>query len=647
MINTGRKKSDQRESGEGIIDVQKIKQYIKDADPNILRLTLLQLTQDASLKKMRVEETSLWGGAMVTYSLAPEHHEEIRTKALEYFIKTLPISPPAQPDRDLVKDTMEQFGQGPLSPVEYMAAYEQLSIDDFPRDVTWNMKPDKDILGAKSVLIVGAGVCGIAVAIQMERLGIPYRIIDRQSDLGGTWHINDYPEARVDVSSQIYQYTFEKRYPWTEFFARAAETKRYLHHCAGKYGVIEKITYRTEVLGAAWDDAAHRWVVRIRTEGRAEASIEADFLISAAGLFNKPKLPNIPGIGDFAGEIFHTTEWNHSVDFAGKRVAQIGTGSTGVQFAQHVANRASHLTIYQRTANWVLEMKGYRDSVPQGLRWMFENFPFYWNWHNYGTYFANAQLELLHDMDPEWQRAGGVISKRNDSLKASAESYIRRRLTDKPQLIDKVIPRFPPLARRPTIDNGWYDTLLRDNVDLVTDPIEQITSAGIRLRNGEQSDFDVIICAAGFETLRYLWPAEYKGRKGLTPNALWSHDGPRAHLGGITMPGFPNFFMLYGPNSQPRSGSFHTIAEAWVRYIAKAIVRVIEANQHTIECKEESFRDYNRRLDEATKSLLWEKFGKGFYYLTKEGRSVVNVPWRTPDYLHRLREPNWDEFHFA
>jgi 4-hydroxyacetophenone monooxygenase len=617
---------------------------LAQADPNVLRLALHQLTGDPLLVQMRVERVPVWGGALFTYALAPEHHATVREMALKYLLeRPRATSGEEHPSPAAVRATMEIFGHGPLTDAEFRLGHEEAAFEEFPRDVQWTTRPSQATLARIHIVVVGAGICGIAAGVQLERLGIPYTIIERQSGLGGTWHANDYPEARVDTISQIYQFKFEKKYPWTELFAARNETKQYLEHCAKKFKVADNIVFNTELTAAGWDETSGKWKITLRSEGSQDRAVEANFILSASGLFSTPKLPDIPGIESFTGALFHSSAWRHDLDVTGKRVAQIGTGASGVQFAPYLAKKAQSLTIFQRTPNWVLPMAGYRERVPAELQWLFDHFPFYWNWYSYSMYFLNAQLEGLHEFDLEWQKTGGIINKRNDELRRDSEHFIRSKLSARPDLIDKVVPRYPPLARRPTVDNGWYDALLRDNVTLVTDPLERIVPTGIVTKAGELFEADVIVSAAGFHTMRYLWPAKYVGRDGLTPEDLWRKDGPRAYLG-VTMPKFPNFFMFYGPASQQRAGSFYTAAEAWTRYALKAITRVVEHGKTSIECRQDAFDAYNERLDEANKSILWETHGRGFYYVSAEGRSVVNAPWRIAELYDMLFAPNLDHF---
>jgi 4-hydroxyacetophenone monooxygenase len=573
------------------------------------------------------------------------HHEEVRSKAFEYW-RSHPqamqaAQEPLEPGE--ARRIMELFGQGRLTDDEFRCGYEEAAFAEFPRAVEWTHKPSAQLLSHQHVLVIGAGISGIAAAVQLQRLGLPYTVVERQEDLGGTWNFNKYPEVRVDSSSFIYQYKFEKRYPWKEFFASGAQTKVYLKHCAQKYGIAQKIVYGTEVLKAIWNEGSSKWDVTLRGADGVESHQSVNFIVNATGLFATPKLPDIEGAQTFRGRAFHTTGWDHQIDLKGKRVALIGNGSTGAQVMPHLARHAASVTVFQRTPNWVVPLDGYKAAVSAEIQWLFDHVPYYWNWFSYGLYFLNTQLEGLQSLDRAWQEQGGTVNQRNDEMRVSVEKIIHEKLAGRPDLINKVIPSYPPLARRLVVDNGWYDALLRDNVTLETAGIERITEHGVVTRDGREMPFDVIVYAAGFAVTKYFWPIDYVGRQGATLEQLWAPDGPRAHIG-MTLPGFPNLFVCYGPNAQGRSGSFYSMAEVWARYALQAIVQVIESGGKSIECRREAYLDYNKKLDAQADTLLWQTFGRGHYYLTAEGRSVVNSPWTVVDYQTLLAAPNLRDF---
>jgi 4-hydroxyacetophenone monooxygenase len=629
------------EGHETQVDEKFIRHAIDQANLNALRLALYQVTGDPDLAKMRVRKQSIRGGALYGYVLAEEDHAEAKAKALAYLLKG-PHRVPPPPSKPETRKLIDMFSDEPVSEADFAFGYEELAYEEFPRDVHWTKPPSASKLENFKVLVIGAGISGIAAAIQLKRLGLPFTVIERQAGIGGTWLLNSYPEARVDTSSYLYQFKFEKNYPWTEFFASRNETQKYLDHIATKYGVKKGFQFNREVTAAMWDEASSTWIVKIKLKDGGEETIAANAIISGSGLFSTPNLPDIPGIRDFEGAMFHTAHWDHSFDYRGTRAALIGTGSSGTQLAPGLARDVKHLAIYQRHPNWIMAMENYRGEVGPHMRWLFDNMPYYWNWYSYASYFTGQQLQGLQTYDREWMKAGGGINQRNDGVRANLTEYIRSKVGHDPELFAKVLPKHAPLIRRLVVDNGFYDTLNQDNVELVTEGIERITKKGIVTKDGIEREFDLIVLGAGFKVSQYLWPVQYVGRNGATLEESWKKDGARSYLGAV-MPGFPNLFMFYGPNGQPRSGGFYSWAEIWARYVCGAIVSMIEGDSKSMEVRKEVFDDYNARLDEANKNLIWEADGHS-YYVNEHGRSGINMPWTTTEYHAMVLKPNLDDY---
>lgn len=618
-----------------------IRKAVDQANVSVLRMALLQVTGDPELENLPVEEAPIRGGALIAYNVVAEYHPLIREKAAAWLLKQDDVIPPPPPVAEAER-LIEQFVGQPLKRDEIDYAYEELAYADFPRDVQWTAGQKPERANAVRVLIVGAGISGIAAAVQFSRLGLRFRILDRNADLGGTWFVNDYPDARVDTSSYLYQFKFEKNYPWTEFFAAAGESRTYLNHIVDRFKLRDTMTFGVEVIRSVWDAERSLWTVTYRDSAGMEHVEEAEILVSAAGLFNKPKLPSIPGLESYKGPMFHTTEWRHDVDMAGKRVALIGTGSTGAQLAPIVAEEVEHLTIYQRTPEWVMAFEGYKVPITQEARWLFDNVPYYWNWFCLSSHMTGQSMQGLQYHDAEWQAKGGAISERNDRVRAVLQQYISDKVGGDPDLIARLTPNYAPLVRRLVVDNGFYDTIMRDNVDLVSGPIDRITETGVIGGDGVERQFDAIVLGTGFETAEYLWPVDYRGRDGANLADFWAKDGARSYLG-ITMPGFPNLFIFYGPNGSPRSGGFYSWAEIWARYIGQAIVHVIEHEHSKIEVSADVHHEYNARLDEGMKVTTWESEGAS-YYVNSFGRSGIFMPWETQEYHALVRNFNPKDF---
>lgn len=617
------------------VDEALIRDIVEEANIGVLRVALYHQTKDPELAAIPSIEWPIRGGALMAFSLPRESHDIVKEKTVEYLMSGKP--PVAPPTKEEAAELMEMFTGKKQSPIAVDYGYEELAYEDVPRDAHWHSKPDPSILDDFTVTIVGAGLSAIAAAIQLDRLGIKWQIIERHADLGGTWLINNYPEARVDVSTFLYQFKFEDNYPWESYYAPRDELQKYANYIVEKYGLRDRMSFNTKLTSATWLESERKWKITLEKAGGEQEELKSNAIISASGLFNTPKLPDIPGIGKYTGKMFHTTAWDHGFDYSGKKVALIGTGSTGLQLARGVALKAGHLTVFQRTASWVTPVKGYRSKISDAKRWLLDNMPGYNNWYIYLNYYAELQMQDFQEIDSSWVAAGGRVNKKNTLFAESLKKQIRAKVGDRDDLYEKLVPAAVPMARRLVIDNDWYETVLRDNVTLETTGIEEITEKGIRTKDGVEHEFDLIVLSAGFDVSRYLLPAEYVGVDGITLGDLWDKDGARAFKG-LALPGFPNFFMMYGPNGQARIGSFHSWAENFSRYIGGLLVHTLEQGGDALVVSRKAYDDYNSKMDEAMKGLLWETETGTGYYVNKHGRSGVNMPWGVHEYYSMIKD---------
>jgi 4-hydroxyacetophenone monooxygenase len=638
--------ADPGSSADSDAEEQLITEALETANLNALRMALYQLTQDPALASMRVIE----GGAsrnLTCHVLAPEHHPEVIEKA-RTFLKRPRTHVPPPPSEIETRRLIELFRGGPMPDAAAEISIEELGLKEFPRGCEWNTKPPQSVLSSYHVIIVGAGFSGIATAIQLKRLGIPYTLIEREEGYGGTWYINDYPEARVDVDSHDYQFSFEKNYPWKHFYATQPELKRYMEHCASKYGIASHTRFNTEMVQATWDEGSAQWIARIRgTLGGREEALRANVIVTAVGAFIQPKLPDISGIGTFRGPIFHTTEWDHAFDPTGKAVGMIGNGSSGAQVMPAIARQATHLTVFQRTPAWVMSIDNYRAPIPESMRLLFDRVPLYWNWYCFANFLPwLSDMTGMHSYDRGWQREGGFVSSRNDAIRNELTEHIKTKFVDRPDLIAKLTPKYAPWAKRPVIDNGFYDALKRPNVALVTEPIKEITSSGIVTEDGVQHHLDAIILASGFDITRYMSPIQFVGRNGINMDDLWKKDGSRSYLG-LTIPQMPNLFMMFGPNAAMKAAAATTWIECWVRYAVESIIMMIEKGYRSMECRRDAYEEYNARLDAAARNFIWEGEGIVTYFLNEHKRSIFMVPWDPVDYYSWIHHPNPDDYVFT
>jgi 4-hydroxyacetophenone monooxygenase len=614
-----------------------MKAAVEKADVNALRLALYQATGDEELARMNVDWIALRGGVFQWGSLSDEDRDAVRAKALAFLSEPSNHGPRDDvPDDAEMRRLMELFQGRALTDKEFGAYRGEVALEEFPRDPQWRMAPAAETLAKFKVLIVGAGASGIAMSIKLSRLGIRHTILERLDDLSGTWHRQRYPNVRVDTNFLVYQYKFEKRYIFDEFFPTQAAIKDYMGAVAAKYGVDEHVVFDQEVVDATWDDATSTWRVAASNSRGERSSYEANVLITATGLFSTPKMPDFPGLETFTGSIVHTANWDESLQCDGKRLAVIGNGSTGTQLLPKLAETADHVTAFQRTPGWIVEVSGLRGKVKDHTRWLLETMPFYWNWASYGQFVATLAMQEAQIVDRAWQARGGRISETNDALREILTDYIKQKVGSDPDLVAKLVPDYAPLARRIVVDSGWYDALMRDNVNLNTDGVREVVPEGIITRTGELIEVDAIIAAAGFEVSRYYYPAEFHGRDGVTFEELWSKDGARAYLG-ISVPGFPNFYSVYGPNSQGRGGGgFLMYVDLWTQYVAEMLVAQIEGGYREVEVKRPVFETYNEEIDDAVRELIYEEEGKGGYFLNEHGRSGVQMPWTVDEYHARL-----------
>ncbi len=467
------------------------------------------------------------------------------------------------------------------------------------------------------VLIIGAGFSGLGAGIALKKMGLDnFAILERADDLGGTWRDNTYPGLTVDVASTSYSYGFEPYPEWTRLYAPGSEVKAYADHCAQKYGVRQHIRFGKTVTSATYDDKTNTWLTR--TAGGEE--IRSRFLVSATGLFGPPKLPTIAGIEGFAGTIMHTAQWDHSVDFAGKRVAVIGTGATAIQVIPEIVDRVASLDVYQRTPIWLLPKLDLK--ISDGVRQLFRNWPIAQRATRVVT---NALNELLfglgfsHYRQMPWLFAW---------LEKVGVDHIRKQVND-PALQEKLIPRYSFFCKRPSFSNVYFPVFNRPHVSLVTAAIERVTPQGIVCRDGTTRDVDIILCATGYSVFeKGIVPAfDTFGRDGTEIGDYWNRNRFRSFQG-ITVPNYPNYFMIFGPYSAA-SASWFGMIDTQVRHLARCLKAARKHNANYIEVKQRAFDDdFDKMMKRRGNQLLF--FGNcaasNSYYYDKHGDAPLIRP---------------------
>jgi 4-hydroxyacetophenone monooxygenase len=619
------------------VDSAFIRRAVELADLNAVRVALYQQTHDPEV-----------GALPVAAELDDAGRELLISRAVEWLEEHAGPGMPAEPPEPELRVLMNMATREEMGDLEFHARRELPAFKPFPMMTDWTSGTPEVSDGFK-VAVIGSGFSGLAMAVQLERLGIPYVVLERRPEPGGTWSINRYPDIRVDTISITYEFAFEKEHRWSEYFGPGAEVREYLEMVSKKYGVYENTRFEHDLKSATFDEARDVWVLEVATPNGIE-TIEANAIVNAVGTFANPRFPQFPDQESFEGEILHPARWPAGFDASGKRVAIIGNGSTGVQLLAPIAEDAEQVFVFQRTPQWISPRDKYGQPVEPEVRWLLDNFPGYWNWWRYMAIAAlfGTHGYLMHD--PEWVEQGGKFNRMNDQLRDMLTAYIEAQTDGRQDLIDRLIPDYAPFSRRPVVDNGWYRALTRDNVELVTDGIARITPTGIETDDGTVREVDAIVSATGFEVAKYLWPAQYTGKGGVNLHDLWSVDGPRAYLG-MMVPSFPNMFMLYGPNSQPLSGGtgLPVWYVLWSAYAAQCLVRMLEQGKSRVEVSEDAYTSYNEALDkEASKLLLMREEGapdKNYY--VNGSRLQVSAPWYGPEYHRMCSQVDWDDIYIS
>ncbi len=467
------------------------------------------------------------------------------------------------------------------------------------------------------VVVIGAGFGGIGMAVALKQAGIEdFLILDRGDDLGGIWRDNTYPGLCCDVPSALYSFSFWP-WRWSRRFPPRQEILDYLRALSDDRGLGPHLRLRSGVAAAEFDERRALWNLTLEDGG----TLQATAVVSAVGQLSRPALTDIPGRDDFAGPSWHSARWDHSVDLTGRRAAVVGTGASAIQFVPEIAKDAAQVDIYQRSAPYILPKsdRAYGDAE-QVLR---DRVP------------AVRQADRLRTfLYGELLTSGFVMSRR---LLAAPMQLWRRQLdtqiTD-PQLRSKCVPDYVMGCKRVLFSDDWYPTLVRPNVDLVTDPVERIAPDGVVTADGTVRPADVIIYGTGFQTLDFLAPMSVTGLGGRQLREAW-HDGAEAYLG-ITVSGFPNFFMLYGPNTNLGGNSIIYMLEGQIAYVAEALAALNEEGLDWIDVRPEVQTAFNAWVAAASRTSVWES-GCRSWYTTASGRNTNNWPVQTFLYRRRVR----------
>jgi 4-hydroxyacetophenone monooxygenase len=523
---------------------------------------------------------------------------------------------------------------------------EEMELDgEDQRALRWDDVPEARRRGFH-VLVIGAGMSGLLAAIRLEQAGIPYTVVEKNPAVGGTWYENRYPGCRVDVANHFYSYSFEPN-EWVEFFSQRSELFAYFERVARDYGVHPKIRFG-RVVSARWDEDSAHWDVRLRTKDGGEERLRASAIVSAVGQLNRPSLPEIPGRERFAGASFHSADWDETQDLSGKRVAVVGSGASAFQLVPEVAKQAARLSVFQRSPAWMTPNPIYHAKVSEGKKWLIRNVPAYARWYRFLLFWPGSDgLMPSLVIDPSWPHPERSVNALNEEQRVMFTAYLSSQLGNRPDLLAKVTPSYPPFGKRMLQDNGsWLGALKRDNVELITCGIREITQGGVMDNDGVQHPADVIVFATGFHANKFLWPMQITGRGGVVLSERWGED-PRAYLG-ITVPDFPNLFCLYGPSTNlAHAGSIIFHSECQVRYAMGCLKQLLAGGQRALDCRPEVHDAFNAKLDARLAQMVWSHPGMTSWYKNSKGRVIATSPWRLVDYWGWTRDADLADYRLS
>jgi 4-hydroxyacetophenone monooxygenase len=615
------------------IDERRLREAVQAANLPTLAMVAFHLTGEQRWLRDPFRPSRSGGlGPNDSGGFSPDVAAEVRAGAVAAIVNWSRGTPAAVPSPSpaLLQD-MLSICMGEEVPAEYERLMrEEMGFAPAPRP---EPVPAEQVTARDfSVVVIGAGISGLIAGVRLREAGIPFVILERNDDVGGVWLTNTYPGAGVDTPSYLYSFSFFRR-NWSTHFGKRDEMAAYLAEMADHFGLRRDIVFGAEVTSAVYDEAAQRWTVSCRGQDGMARDYEGNAVISAVGLFNQPKLPDIPGLDSFGGPVFHTARWPDDLDLTGKRVAVIGTGASAMQTVPAIAGQVAQLTVFQRSPQWVAPNAEYFSPVGSDVHWLMENVPYYHDWYRFRlAWIFNDRVHASLQIDPAWEHPERSLNAINDGHRRHFTRYLTQQLAGRQDLIGKCLPDYPPFGKRMLLDNGWFAALRRPNVELVTDGVAGVTETGVVSNSGKPFDADIVVLATGFDATRYLQPLEVTGRGGSTLRETWGDDDASAHLG-ITVPGYPNLFFMFGPNtSSGAGGSFIFIGEAQARYIVEILAQMVRDGLGAIECRPEARDRWVRAVDAAHQRMVWSHQGMSTYYRNSRGRVVTNSPYRVVDY---------------
>lgn len=613
-----------------------LRDALQHADLRVLLMVLVHLTGDmAWLEAPYLPARDVRLIPDPSAGLPPCVQEEIRNAALAAIATW---SGPAMADPgDALMHRMMSVCLGEDVPPEYAALNrEEMGLKTRQPVLTGDLPGQ--------VLIVGAGISGIALAVSLKNLGVPFVIVEKNPDAGGTWFRNRYPGCGVDTPNHSYSFSFGPRYRWSRYFSRRQEVQAYISKVIAEFDLAPHIRYETELTSACWSEDRQCWTSVLQSAAGTQ-TFDSAFLVSAIGQLSDPMVPDIAGASSFTGPIFHSVDWPEELDVSNKRVAVIGTGATAMQLVPSIAGTASFVDVYQRTPQWSRSIPGYADMISPGEQLLLEHVPFYAQWFRFNMFwrYGDGLLKCLKK-DPDWIHPERSVNAINDRHRQEMTEFIHEQLEGREDLVAQCVPSYPPYGKRILLDNGWYKTIRRDDVALISDSISRIGPDYVETADGQRRPVDIVVYSTGFKLTEMAARLNITGRDSRRLADEWAGDNPSAYLG-LVVPGFPNFFCMLGPGSGPAHGGSAVFqAECQSRYVTSCLTQMAKQSASSIDVRRDVCQDYLNRVDAEHETLIWTHPGMSTYYRNGKGRVFSVMPWRFVDYWQMTHDANLDEF---
>ncbi|KAJ5689875.1 FAD-binding monooxygenase ktnD [Penicillium macrosclerotiorum] len=501
---------------------------------------------------------------------------------------------------------------------------------------------NKDFTNA-TVVIIGAGISGMNMAIDLIKRNKcrNFVILEKSSNIGGTWNDNKYPGCCCDVWSALYSYSFEQKSNWSREYPGQEEIYAYLVDIAEKHGLYKHIRFNSTVEEARWDDSQSKWNTTVKVTGQKDSEfsnsylITSEFLISAVGQLNAPQTPNIPGLDDFNGKLMHSARWDWSYDLANKKIAVIGNGATAAQIIPDIAPIASHLTVFQRTPNWLIPRL---DKPVSSLQRALLTYvpPLRWRKRALQMEYREAFHSAVFDSDSDYAQM----------VRDWCEGMLKSQLPNKPELWEALTPKYSPGCKRLILSDDYYPAIARENVDLETRPITRITEKGIEVEGAGEQEYDLIVLATGFRTVDFMYPIQVYGSGGRPLAEIWK-NGARAYYG-VTVEDLPNFGMFYGPNTNLGHNSIILMIEAQSRYLNALVGKIIHARRmgKTLSLKPAPnvVEEYNERIQALLRNSSFADPKCNSWYKRADGIITNNWSGTVFDYQRELSKVKWEDY---